>query len=74
MLTYNGRDENNSCTSEAGTFRQYKLVHEIEVIERQIPNRDENRFIELIKTRDYISRFRGRSRSRLPYFKMYIRS
>ena len=46
MLTYNGRDENNSCTSEAGTFRQYKLVHEMEVIERQIPNSDENRFIE----------------------------
>ena len=44
----------------------------MEVIERRIPNSDENRFIELIKTRDYICRFRGRSRSRLLYFKMYI--
>ncbi|CAC5416942.1 unnamed protein product [Mytilus coruscus] len=46
---YNCRDESNSCTSEAGTFRQYKLVHEMEVIERLIPNSDENRFIENIK-------------------------
>ena len=43
------RDESNSCTSEAGTFRQYKLVHEMEVIERRIPNSNENRFIELKK-------------------------
>ena len=37
------------CTSVAGTFCQYKLVHEIEVIERLIPNSDENHFIQLIK-------------------------
>ena len=30
-------------------FRQYKLVHKMEVIERLITNSHENRFIELIK-------------------------
>ena len=46
----------------------------MEVIERRIPNSNENRFIELKKKRDYIfiCRFRGRPRSRLLYFKMYI--